>query len=193
MIPDLTRRAHYLLITPMKKTNPEDSRLFRESVGEVRPVLCDRVTPARRPVSTRPRFRELDEAEVLRDLLSDEFDPLDVETGEDLLFVRPGIQQRTLRKLRRGVFVVGAELDLHGMTVSIARREVAEFLRECKRRRVQCARIVHGKGRGSRHRGPVLKRKIGNWLHQRDEVLAYCSARDCDGGTGAIYVLLKRT
>ena len=43
-----------------------------------------------------------------------------------------------------------------------------------------------------RHRGPVLKQKIGNWLQQRDEVLAYCSARTCDGGTGAVYVLLKR-
>jgi DNA-nicking Smr family endonuclease len=53
-------------------------------------------------------------------------------------------------------------------------------------------RIIHGKGNGSRHRGPVLKQKINHWLRQRDEVLAFCSARPMDGGTGAIYVLLRR-
>ena len=176
----------------MKKPDHEDSRLFRDSVGEVKPVRHDRVAPVRRPVSTRPKFRELDEAEVLRDLLSDTFEPLEAETGEELLFLRPGIQQRTLKKLRRGLFVLGAELDLHGMTAPVARQAVAEFIHECKRRRVQCARIIHGKGRGSRHRAPVLKQKIGTWLQQRDEVLAYTSARNCDGGTGAIYVLLRR-
>ena len=84
----------------------------------------------------------------------------EMETGEELLFLRPGLQRRTLRKLRRGMFVVNAELDLHGMTVPVARQAVAEFLQECQRRRIQCARIVHGKGLGSRHRGPVLKRKL---------------------------------
>jgi len=177
----------------MKKPDPEDSRLFRDSVGEVRPVHHDRIVPTRRAPGTRPKFRDQDEALVLRDLLSDHHEPLDVETGDELVFVRAGLQQRTLKKLRRGLFVVGAELDLHGMTVPVARHAVAEFLHACRLRRVQCARIVHGKGRGSRHRAPVLKHKIGHWLQQRDEVLAYCSARQCDGGTGAVYVLLKRS
>ena len=177
----------------MKKPDPEDSRLFRDSVGEVRPVTHDRVAPVRRTPSPRPRFREQDEAQVLIDLLSDHYEPAELETGEELVFVRTGLQQRTLRKLRRGLFVVGAELDLHGMTVPEAREAVSQFLSQCRRRRVQCVRIVHGKGRGSRHRAPVLKQKIGHWLQQRDEVLAYCSARNCDGGTGAVYVLLKRS
>ncbi len=176
----------------MKKPSSEDSQLFQNSVGQVKPVQHDRVTPVRPAISPRPVFREMDEARVLQDLLSDEFDPADVETGEELLYVRPGLQHRTLKKLRRGLFVVGAELDLHGMTVPVAQRAVAEFLLECQRKRVQCGRIIHGKGRGSRHRSPVLKGKIGHWLRQRNEVLAYCTARSCDGGTGAIYVLLKR-
>jgi DNA-nicking Smr family endonuclease len=176
----------------MKKPDPTDIELFRASVGEVRPVRHDRVLPHRPAVSPRPVSRELDETAVLRDLLSEHFDPAEMETGEELVFVRPGLQLRTLRKLRRGQIVVDAELDLHGMTVPVARSAVAGFLTACQRRRVQCARIVHGKGRGSRHRAPVLKHKVGGWLRQRDEVLAYCSARACDGGTGAIYVLLKR-
>jgi len=176
----------------MKKPSREDIELFRNSVGKVKPVHHNRVSPVKRPVSPRPIFREMDEAEVLRDLLSEHFEPADMETGEELVFVRAGLQQRTLKKLRRGMFVVGAELDLHGMTVPIARRAIADFLLECQRRRIQCSRIIHGKGHGSRHRSPVLKQKIGKWLQQRNEVLAYCSARSCDGGTGAVYVLLKR-
>ena len=204
MIPKLTHGAHYpfckngynewkLTHTDvMKKPSPEDIQLFRNSVGKVKPVHDDRITPARRKLSPRPVFREMDEAEVLRDLLSDYFEPGEMETGEELTFVRPGMQHKTLKKLRRGMFVVDAELDLHGMTVPIARQAVAGFLQECQRRRIQCARIIHGKGLGSRHRGPILKQKIGGWLQQRNEVLAYCSARSYDGGTGAVYVLLKR-
>jgi len=185
MIRNLPRRL-------MKKLSREDIQLFRDSVGKVKPVQHNRVTPVKRAISPRPVFREMDEAAVLQDLLSEHFEPIDMETGEELVFVRTGLQQRTLKKLRRGMFVVGAELDLHGMTVPIARQAVADFLLECQLRRVQCGRIIHGKGRGSRHRNPVLKQKIGNWLRQRNEVLAYCSARRCDGGTGAVYVLLKR-
>ena len=177
----------------MKKPISEDIQLFRDSIGKVKPVRSDRVTAPQRKLSPRPKFRELDEAEVLHDMLSDQFEPADMETGEELLYQRAGLQQRTMKKLRRGLFVVDAELDLHGMTVQVAREAVADFLYECRRRRVQCVRIIHGKGRGSRHRGPVLKGKIRHWLQQRDEVLAYCSARNCDGGTGAVYVLLKRS
>ena len=176
----------------MKKPSREDSQLFRSSVGKVKPVVNDRTQPARQPVSPRPVFREMDEAEALRDMLSEQFDPADMETGEELLYIRPGLQRRTLKKLRRGMIVVNAELDLHGMTVPIARDAIVGFLHECRRRHIQCVRIIHGKGLGSRHRGPVLKQKVGHWLRQRDEVLAYCSARAYDGGTGAVYVLLRR-
>ena len=170
----------------------EERELFRQAVGEVRPLRDDRHRHRPRPPAPRPRSREADEQAVLDDLLSDGFDPAEVETGEELVYVRPGIQKRTLQKLRRGQIGVDAELDLHGMTVPVARQAVAGFLNECGRRRVQCARIIHGKGLGSRHRGPVLKGKVGGWLRQRNDVLAYSSARAVDGGTGALYVLLKR-
>jgi DNA-nicking Smr family endonuclease len=56
-----------------------------------------------------------------------------------------------------------------------------------------CIRIIHGKGKRSRNnKGPVIKTKVNHWLRQRDDVLAFCSARPIDGGTGAIYVLLRR-
>lgn len=175
-----------------KPVNAEDSALFRASVGDVRPVSKNRVQHRAKPPRPVPRFREADETAVLRDMLSEQFQPVEHENGDELIYLRPGIQKRTLKKLRRGQIRIDAELDLHGMVVPVARQAVAEFLHECQRHRVQCARIIHGKGLGSRHQGPVLKVKLGSWLRQREEVLAYCSARFYDGGTGAVYVLLKR-
>jgi DNA-nicking Smr family endonuclease len=174
------------------KAQIDDSSLFREAMLGVKPLKHDKIPLTKPPPSPIPKQRYLDEQEVRQEMLSDNYDPSDVETGEELLFVRPGIQQSVLRKLRRGQFSVTAELDLHGMIVRVARSEVADFLRECQNRNVRCARIVHGKGYGSWQKQPVLKNKLNNWLRQRDEVLAFCSARQVDGGTGAVYVLIKQ-
>jgi DNA-nicking Smr family endonuclease len=115
-----------------------------------------------------------------------------METGEEIYYCREGLQQTVLRKLKRGQFRVSAFLDLHGMTVTIARQALAHFLQIARRDNITCVRIIHGKGNRSRHKGPILKHKVNHWLRQRDEVLAFCSARPVDGGTGAVYVLLRR-
>lgn len=170
----------------------DDRDLFRQHVGEVKRLRHDRVPPhpkAPPPVPTKTRE---DEAQVLHDMLSDDFDPLELETGEELLFARPGLQNSVLRKLRKGFYSVGAVLDLHGMRVHEARPALVAFLHDCRVRHVHSVKIIHGKGHGSHQKRPVLKGKVAKWLSQRDEVLAYCSARPNDGGTGAIYVLLRR-
>ena len=77
------------------------------------------------------------------------------------------------------------------MTVAQARELLSEFLTLCVRRGLRCVRIVHGKGLRSKNREPVLKQKVGRWLIQRDEILAFCQARPVDGGGGAVIVLLK--
>jgi DNA-nicking Smr family endonuclease len=107
------------------------------------------------------------------------------------MYGRPGLQRRILRRLRRGHYSLAAELDLHGMTVPVARVALQAFLQECRRRDLRCVRIIHGKGRRSSNEGPVLKVKVDRWLRQREDVLAFCSAQPADGGTGAIYVLLR--
>jgi len=174
-----------------KPISQSDINLFREAVGKVTPVNDDRVPPTHRRRKPYPRSRQQDDAQVMRDLLSDIHDPADVETGDELLYMRPGLQHGVFRKLRRGQLSVGAELDLHGMTVAIARQALGEFLQRCANNRIRCVRIVHGKGRGSQQRQPVLKNKVNGWLRQWDPVLAFCSTPPRDGGTGAIYVLLK--
>lgn len=170
----------------------EDRDLFRQTVGAVEPLRDDRIEPGARRPAPVPRFSLADERQVLDDMLSDYFEPADLETGEELYYRREGVQQAVLRKLRRGLFQVGAVLDLHGMTVAAAKEALGAFLQRTRRERLHCVRIIHGKGNRSRHRGPVLKQKINHWLRQRDEVLAFCSARAADGGTGAVYVLLRR-
>jgi DNA-nicking Smr family endonuclease len=95
-----------------------------------------------------------------------------------------------LRKLRRGQYRVQAELDLHGLTQAEAKVQLHEFLNTALQRNVRCLRIVHGKGLRSGTRGPVLRQLVNDMLRRTAQVLAFASARQIDGGTGALYVLL---
>ncbi len=177
-----------------RATGSQDEReLFRAAMQDVRPLPPnDRAEQKTVPPAALPRQRMLDESKVIADSLSDPVHWDDgQETGEELVFLRPGLQRDTLRKLRRGAWVLQAELDLHGLTSVEARQAVAQFLAMCRQQDRRCVRIIHGKGLGSRNRQGVLRNKIGHWLAQRDEVLAYCQARPCDGGSGAVVVLLK--
>jgi DNA-nicking Smr family endonuclease len=101
------------------------------------------------------------------------------------------VQKRLLADLQRGHLEVELELDLHGLTAAHAERVLEEFLRDCARRGVRCALIVHGKGSRSAQRQPVLKSKVNYWLRLYEGVLAFCSATRRDGGTGALYLLLR--
>lgn len=172
-------------------TGDDDRRLFEEAVRDARPLRHEpRVVSRRRP-APRAAFRRADELAVLDDSLA--FDPLDlgVESGEELVFRHAQVADSVLKRLRRGHFAVGDELDLHGLTAAQARDEVRDFIARATARRLPCVRIVHGKGRGSGPRGPVLKKSVNLWLRKNDAVLAFASARPADGGTGALYVLLR--
>jgi len=174
----------------------EDARLFREAVQDVKPL--GRPEPSaghasrglRRP---RPaaRFTRADRLAVLEESLRDEVIDPELASGEELVFQRTGIQPAVLRKLRRGDYRVQGEIDLHGLTVAEARQALRDFLAQALLRRWRCVRIIHGKGLRSGHRGPVLKGMVGAMLRKVGPVLAYVSARQIDGGTGAVYVLLS--
>lgn len=157
---------------------------------DVRPLRHAKPLPAR--VRRRPRAdsRRADEARVLADSLTLDAVELDVESGEELVWRREGVAESVLRRLRRGHYAVRDELDLHGMTQDEARHALSAFLAECAAHDRRCVRIIHGKGRRSGHRGPVLKSAVNRWLRRHAAVRAFCSARSNDGGTGALYVLL---
>ena len=169
----------------------EDQLLFRTEVGPVKRLHHDRVDLTAAPPPPVPRLTHEDELLVREEMLYGPLEISELETGEELFYCREGIQRSVLRKLRRGQYRVHGALDLHGMNVETARRELVGFLLEAKRQRVSCVRIIHGKGKRSRNKGPVLKTKVNHWLRQRDDILAFCSARPVDGGTGAVYVLLR--
>lgn len=172
--------------------NEQDDPPFREVLRDVRVIKQDKVAPYRRRRKPIPEQRRIDEQAVIDELASGELDASELETGEELLFARPGIQHSLVRRLRRGEYAIEAQLDLHGQTVVQARASVAQFLRECRDLNRRCVRIIHGKGRGSEGKLPVLKGKVNAWLRRKDEVLAFCPARPTDGGHGAVYVLLKK-
>lgn len=174
------------------QVSEEESALFREAMADVKPLSHDKVLPKHKKPPPKPLQRELDQQQVLKDMMSSDLYSADLETGEELLYAREGLHPKTLRKLRRGKFRIQAELDLHRLTSEQARKQTAEFLAQCKARGKYCVRIVHGKGLGSLEKKPVLKGKVDIWLRHHNDVLAYCSARPMDGGTGAVYVLIRK-
>lgn len=179
----------------MKPEDPnkqEDQDLFQKEVSDVRPLKLNRIKPYKNRPKAIPRQTELSEMQVTQDMMSDEYDPVDMQTGEELFFARNGLQTRVIRKLKRGQYKIEAEIDLHGLNVEAARTAISDFIIFCRNENISCVRIIHGKGLSSKHKGPVLKQMVNRWMRQRKEVLAFASALPQHGGTGAIYVLLKR-
>jgi DNA-nicking Smr family endonuclease len=166
---------------------------FREAVADVEPLKPSRrLPPARTRPAPIPQHSRRDERAVLAEAIAGPVSLEDaLESGEELAFLREGFSKQLLRQLRRGHWVVQDSLDLHGMNRAEAAESVAKFLRAGVARGLRCARIVHGKGLGSKNREPVLKHLMRKLLPRRDEVLAFCQAPAADGGSGALLVLLK--
>jgi DNA-nicking Smr family endonuclease len=182
----------------------DDAMTFRAAVRDVKPLA--QTVPAKgleRPLARVPR-RAQHPARPGHDL--NETMPLvaaavedktgspaqDSITGADALsFRRPGVRTQVLRRLRRGLYPIEDELDLHGLSQSAARQQLAEFIAFNYDAGHRCVRIIHGKGYRSGARGPILKIAVDSWLRRHGDVTAFCSARPIDGGTGAVYVLLR--
>ncbi len=170
----------------------DDERdLFRSSIGNVRRIQGQRARTAPPRPSARPRQRELDEAMVMDEIAHGPIDFEAVETGEELTWLRPGLQRRILTRLRRGHWRVQDEIDLHQMNTEAAAGSIRAFLTAARRDGLSCVKIIHGKGLRSGPDGPRLKRLTARLLTRTEAVCAFASAPRHDGGTGAVYVLLK--
>lgn len=170
----------------------DDPRLFRDAVGPVRRLQSRRDHSRPQPAHPRPNMRQADEREVLREL--DRPLPLldGLETGEEISWLRPGLQRRVLIRLRRGHWSVQDEIDLHQMNVEAASRSIQIFIENALASGKRCVKIIHGKGLRSGPAGPRLKSVAARVLSRHANVLAFASAPPTDGGTGAVYVLLKQ-
>lgn len=174
-----------------KKGEPESDASFESLIGDVKRIVSDRVkddTPRPAPI---PSQRLKDERLALEEsrLPTDPVDE-ELEAGEALNWCRNGLNH-DLKRLKRGDFAVEGSLDLHGMTSTEAKSALVRFLNDALADRCHCVRVIHGKGRGSPGKVPVLKGKVAKWLMARDEILACCSAPVHDGGSGVAWVLLK--
>ena len=170
-----------------------ERELFAHSVGTVTPLRKPAPpAPARPRPEAQASQRQRDEARVLAESISDDFDVESLlETDDSLSYRRAGVAPEVVRKLRRGVWAIQAQVDLHGLRRDAARERLAAFLREADLAGLRCVRVIHGKGNGSPGRASVLKAKVRGWLVQRNEVIAFTQARAADGGHGAVLALLR--
>lgn len=197
MIPDGTRASRYP--SRMRKAPPDpddrdDASLFRAAIGadagQVRPLPP--ATPPPAPPKPKPSAKMARRDE---DAAREEFRHMLVsalEAGDALSYRRDEIPPRVLKKLARGEYAAQEELDLHGLPAQAAEALLREFLRDCRAHGLGCVRIVHGKGRNSEERLPVLKNLVDRVLRQRADVLAFHSPPAAQGGTGAVLVLLEK-
>ena len=132
--------------------------------------------------------------EVDRNQLSEDgIEPLD--SWYVLEFKRPGVQNGVFRKLKQGRYESDARLDLHRMTAAEARREIFSFIEEACKLGLRTVLIIHGKGqtKADQERSSLLKGCTDVWLRQLDVVQGFASAQPRHGGTGAVYVLLRKS
>lgn len=178
-------------MTDDSNQDQDEMALFHAAMRDVAPLPnVDRVFHRDSHITPIPRKKSAQERTLTQDTLSDHIS-LEIAAGDEWSYARPGLSRQTLRRLRRGYWGIQDDLDLHGYTRDEARQELTVFLDESVQNKFRCVRIIHGKGLSSKNREPVLKTRIGNWLMQRPDVLAFCQARPEDGGGGAILILLK--
>jgi len=168
----------------------DDWTLFRASVGPVRRIRSTRAEGESNRPKAKPRMREADERLVLEELTRPQPFEYELESGEELLWLRPGLQKRVLTRLRRGHWRVQDEIDLHQMNVDAATRTIRTFVQEALLSGFRLVKIIHGKGLRSGPGGPRLKTVAARVLSRHPRVMAFASAPPTDGGTGAVYVLL---
>jgi DNA-nicking Smr family endonuclease len=175
----------------MAEPEDDEEELFRAAMRDVKPLpATTRALETPKP-PPQARFRRADEQAVLQESLMVPEDAALLGTGDEVGFRRPHIPESVLLNLRRGQYAVDAEIDLHGLNASQAKAALREFIADAIVRNMHCVRVIHGKGRRSGPRGPVLKNVVNHWLQRSNHVLAFGSARAVDGGSGALYVLLQ--
>ncbi len=170
-----------------------DEEIFTDAMAGVREIKEFREMPPKQPPRVKfiPEQKE-DSLEDLRRIVKGELKIRLSDTGEYIEWTRPNARQDIVQRLHRGDFSVQDFIDLHGMTLIEAEEALFLFFKEAIRKRLFCIKVIHGRGLRSPN-GPVLKEALKNLLQGsfRKWILAYSSAKDCDGGLGATYIILK--
>lgn len=177
----------------MAKDKPpeNDIDLFRNMVTGVKPLKVEeRIQPEKPNIS--PHRRTQTPEEQIDSDFAEFAHATDVAPEESLFFARTGLQHRVLKQLKRGDIAVEASLDLHGQFIEEAGKSLTLFLGEAQSVGCRCVIVIHGKGTRSAAGRPVLKTQVNHWLRESPAVLAFSSTQPRHGGTGSVYILLKK-
>ncbi|BCG24127.1 Smr/MutS family protein [Pseudomonas sp. No.21] len=175
----------------------DDFSLFTNEMRGVKRIQNDRAETGKpkadrkQVASLRQNATQITESTKV-DGLSDLF-VIDVGAEDELHWARDGVQEGQMRKLKLGQIGFEGSLDLHGMTVEKARETLWDFLAEAAKFEIRCVRITHGKAARLDGKRPLIKSHVNTWLRQHPQVLGFTSCLPRHGGTGALYVMLRRT
>ncbi|MCQ4307824.1 Smr/MutS family protein [Pseudomonas stutzeri] len=175
----------------------DDFSLFKSAVHGVKPIKHDRADTGKprsnkAQIATRRANAVISDSEIRIDGLSDQF-VIDVAAEDELYWARDGVQDSQMRKLKAGQIPFEGSLDLHGLSVEKARELLWDFLAEASKFEIRCVRVTHGKAARVDGKRPMIKSHVNTWLRQHAQVLGFSSCLPRHGGTGAVYVMLKRT
>ena len=182
------------------KKIPDESLIFLEAMKDVKPLAGFGKTIARKPDSNlKPSHPapddELEAMTYLSELVAGNVE-MDITFSDEYIEGSiPGFDRKIMKKLRNGHFPIQDYIDLHGMTRQLAKTNVREFLLSSYKNGLRCVLIVHGRGLNSENHIPILKERLPVWLSRgpvKKIVLAFSTAKPYDGGTGAIYILLRK-
>ncbi|MBT4854739.1 MAG: DNA endonuclease SmrA [Luminiphilus sp.] len=175
-----------------------DDEFFQEEMLGVTPLKRDARERLLRKVNegdgeARRLAAEGEPEGPLNSLVDEGVEPLDA--WYVLAFKRPGIQHGVYKKLRQGRYEIDARLDLHRLSVKQARMDVHSFIQDAMQYGLRTVLILHGKGqrKTEQEKTAVLKGYVQHWLQELEEVQAFHSAQPVHGGTGAVYVLLRKS
>lgn len=173
----------------------DDFDLFKEMMADVKPLSNDTAELKKQFQSTDTHAAKR-QAAISLDTDDPEYLSIDhapmIKPDDIVEFKRDGVQEGVYRKLRLGKYPIQAKLDLHRKTLKEARDEVITFLKQCIRLDIRTVIIIHG--RGDRSNPPALmKSYVSHWLSQIKDVQCSHSAQRHHGGSGALYVLLRKS
>lgn len=178
--------------TMAKKTiiSAEELALFRDAMREVTPLNQPCKPRVHRSTGSQREQNEIQPFHNPYYLYDDYTEPVLAETI--LNFCRNPLSKKQTHALATGQIVYEATLDLHGHVPEQAKHQLGVFIHRQLQQHKRTLLIIHGKG-GRYHNVPVLKNLINQWLMQISDVLAFHSAHPRHGGTGSVYVLLRKT
>ena len=180
----------------------EDKQLFAESMRFVKPLAANTRIHITNRVNKRDITKQQNKGRHGEDKQTSEHIlptchfsvsalPTPKSATDKLWFKRSGVRDKTMKQLMQGKVIRQDLLDLHGASLPMAENALEDFFQQAIVQRYNCVLIVHGKSGRTPKAIPILKNYLDVLLPQISIVLAYCSARQDEGGTGAIYVLLK--